>query len=180
MAGKVYEIAFKIAGQMSGGFSKSFASANKVVKQFGGNLNELNAKAHKLDGIIKMRQEVGLAGREYYQAKEKLKELGKQIHATKNPSEELKAAFEEQQKATTKAKQKLNEKKESLRNIETAAGTTGQSIMTLVQRQKELADSAEKARAKLEKQCIAHERGKELPVKMNGKQIHAPQKKDGA
>lgn len=49
MAGKVYEIAFKIAGQMSGGFSKSFASANKVVKQFGGNLNELNAKAYGLE-----------------------------------------------------------------------------------------------------------------------------------
>ena len=75
MAGKVYEIAFKIAGQMSGGFSKSFASANKVVSKFGDTLNDLNAKAHKLDGIVKMRQELSESAKATTKAMWKVKGL---------------------------------------------------------------------------------------------------------
>lgn len=75
MAGKVYEIAFKIAGQMTGGFSKSFASANKVVSKFGDTLNDLNAKAHKLDGIVKMRQELSASAKATTEAMWKVKGL---------------------------------------------------------------------------------------------------------
>ena len=80
MAGKIYEIAFKIGGQMSGGFSKSFASANKTVRAFGDNLNSLNAKAHAL-------------GKAHKAAEKEVEELAAAIREAGTPTSELANKF---------------------------------------------------------------------------------------
>ena len=146
MAGKTYEIAFKIAGKMSSGFSKSFESASKAVKGFNGNLNDLNRQAAKVDKVVKLRKETGEAARTYVQAKQKVAELGRAISATKNPSKELTAEFNKAKTAVEKAKTSLDKKKTALKQLESQVGTTGTSLKKLITRQNELKTSADKAR----------------------------------
>lgn len=115
MAGKVYEIAFKIAGQMSGGFSKSFANANKVVRGFGDNLNTLNAKAHNLamqekaarKEVEQLADEISKAGvptkdlaQKFAEAENKLKGLTLQHAKAEKAAEKCRIAHERLAKAT--------------------------------------------------------------------------------
>lgn len=101
MAGKVYEIAFKIAGQMSGGFSKSFATANKTVQKFGYSLNELNAKAHGL-------------GKQVAEAKSQVDAYKDALAKTLSPTEEMVAR-------TAEAEQRLKDLTVQYNKAEAAA-----------------------------------------------------------
>ncbi|MGN0885460.1 MAG: phage tail tape measure protein, partial [Candidatus Spyradenecus sp.] len=151
MAGKVYEIAFKLAGQLSGDFAATFKAASNAMKGFGGELNKINAQAAQVDRIITMRKEVGEAARTYLQAKQRVAELGRAMSQTTTPTKEMVAEFNRAQAATTKAKNALDRKRESLRALEKEAGTTGQSLKTLVQRHKELEAAADRARVSQER-----------------------------
>ena len=204
---KTYEIAFKLAGQLSGNFSQTFQTASKTVEGMNKSLNALNKQAADMGKIVKMRQEVGHASREYVQAKQKVADLGRafsshkqivnslqqeykqakseterlaaEIKKAKNPSEELTRAFEQsklktdilgrslkdaetelkqlntafnkEKNALDKAKTSLDRKKSSLKEMESAAGTAGTSLKELIQREKDLADAADKARIAQEK-----------------------------
>lgn len=164
MAAKTYKIAFEIAGKMKGDFANTFKKASAAVKGFQGNLNNLNKSAATMDKIVKLRKEVGNSAREYAQARMKVAELGKQISATQQPTQKMIAEFNKAKTATEKAKLSLEKKRTALKNVETAAGTTGQSLKTLIARQKELETSADRARIAQEKMAKATE----LQGKMKG------------
>lgn len=204
---KTYEIAFKLAGKLSGGFSKTFQDASKTVQSMGKELNSLNKQASDTSKLVKMRQEVGNAARSYVQAKQKVATLGKEFNkhkrtvdalqkeyeqsksetqklaavmkSTKNPTAELTAAFEQsrlktdmlerslndaktelkamstefnkEKSAMDKAKSSLDRKRTALKEMDSAAGTAGKSLKELIQREKDLAEAAEKARRAQEK-----------------------------
>lgn len=152
MAGKVYEIGFKIAGDLSGTFSKSFKNANKAVETFSDRLNALNKQAADVSAMVKLRKQIGENARTYIQAKQRVEELGKQISATKNPSKELIAEFNKQKAAMTKAKNAVDRQRISLKELETATGMAGADIKKLTERENELARAADRARAAQEKQ----------------------------
>ena len=152
MAGKVYEIGFKIAGDLSGTFSKSFKNANKAVETFSDKLNALNKQAADVSAMAKLRKQIGENARTYIQAKQRVEELGKQISATKNPSKELIAEFNKQKAAMTKAKNAVDRQRISLKELETATGMAGADIKKLTERENELARAADRARAAQEKQ----------------------------
>lgn len=151
MASKTYEIAFKIAGKMSSGFSKAFSSADKAVNGFNKQLVDLNKQAANVDKVVKLRKETGEAARTYVQAKQKVADLGRAISATKNPTQEMTAEFNKAKTAVEKAKTSLDKKKTALKQLEGQVGTTGASLKTLINRQNELKTSADKARVAQQK-----------------------------
>ena len=53
---KVYDIAFKIAGKLSGDFARTFKKGQETVARMGDSLATLNAKAAKMDGLVKCDQ----------------------------------------------------------------------------------------------------------------------------
>lgn len=147
MAGKVYEIGFKIAGDLSGNFAKSFKTANDAVKNFSGNINKMNKEAADVASMVKLKQEIGENARAYTQAKQKVAELGRQISATKTPSKELVAEFNRQQAAMQKARSAIERQRASLKQLESQNGLAGASLKTLIAREKELARNAERVAA---------------------------------
>lgn len=157
MASQTHEIAFKLAGQISGSFSKTFSAASSTLAKYNKNMLAVNQQAGKMDKVIRLRQETGEAARAYYQAKQKVAELGREISATDNPSKQMIANFEKAKAATTKAKTALDKKRAALKEVESASGTAGTSLQTLIQRQKQLKLSAEQAAAAQEKMAKATE-----------------------
>lgn len=144
MAGKVYEIGFKIAGNLSGNFAKTFKNANEAVKGFSGNINRMNKQAADISSMVKLKQEIGENARAYAQARLKVAELGRQISATKNPSKELVAEFNRQQAAMQKARSAIDRQRASLKQLESQNGLAGASLKQLIAREKELAINAER------------------------------------
>lgn len=144
MAGKVYEIGFKIAGNLSGNFAKTFKNANEAVKGFSGNINRMNKQAADIASMVKLKQEIGENARTYAQARLKVAELGRQISATKNPSKELVAEFNRQQAAMQKARSAIERQRASLKQLESQNGLAGASLKQLIAREKELAINAER------------------------------------
>jgi TP901 family phage tail tape measure protein len=144
MAGKVYEIGFKIAGNLSGNFAKTFNNANEAVKGFSGNINRMNKQAADIASMVKLKQEIGENARAYAQARLKVAELGRQISATKNPSKELVAEFNRQQSAMQKARSAIDRQRASLKQLESQNGLAGASLKQLIAREKELAINAER------------------------------------
>ena len=155
MAGKVYEIGFKIAGDLSGNFAKSFKTANDAVKNFSGNINKMNKEAADVASMVKLKQEIGENARAYTQAKQKVAELGRQISATKTPSKELVAEFNRQQAAMQKARSAIERQRASLKQLESQNGLAGASLKQLIAREKELARNAERVTRAQEAQARA-------------------------
>lgn len=169
MAGKVHEIAFSIAGKLASGFSSTFKNASKTVQTFNTQLNTLNKQAAQVDNVIRLKKEVGESAREYYQARQKVAELGQAISNTAQPTKKMIAEFNRAKEATARAKTTLDKKRQSLKEVQSAAGLTGQSLQKLIQRNKALTDSANKARIAQEKHAKAMDniRGAAAGVKEN-------------
>lgn len=157
MASQTHEIAFKIAGQMSGSFAKAFSSANSAMTGFNKQLVEFNTKAAQTDKVVRLRKETGEAARAYTQAKLRVAELGQQMSASKAPSQELTAEFNKAKAAVEKAKNALDRKRDALKEVDKAAGTTGESLQALINRQKQMKSAAEQAATAQEKLAKATE-----------------------
>lgn len=145
MAGKVYEIAFKVAGQMSGNFAKTFKAASTAVKGFGDQIGTLNRQAADVGRVAKLRQEVGQAARAHLQAKQKVVELGNAIRANGGPTQKMAADMNKARAAVDRAKNSLDKKRASLKEMEAAAGTAGVKLADLIAKEKQLATAAERA-----------------------------------
>lgn len=144
---KVYDIAFKIAGKLSGDFANTFKKGQETVARMGDSLATLNAKAAKMDGLVKARKAVGESSREYIRAKEKVAALGRAMSATKEPSAQMVSEFNKAKAALEKSKAALERNRSSLRELDGQMGTTGTHLRTLIERQNALAQSADRARA---------------------------------
>ena len=155
---KVYDIAFKIAGKLSGDFASTFKKGQETVARMGDSLATLNAKAAKMDGLVKARKAVGESSREYIRAKEKVAALGRAMSATKEPSAQMVSEFNKAKAALEKSKKALDKNRTSLRELDGQMGTTGTHLRTLIDRQNALAQSADRARAAQQKLAKINER----------------------
>lgn len=143
---KVYDIAFKLAGKITGDFSSTFKRGQETVARMGDSLATLNAKAAKLDGLVRARKAVAESAREYIQAKEKVADLGRAMSATKTPTAQMVSEFSKAKAALDKSKSALERNRSTLRDLDSQLGTTGTHLKTLVDRQNEIAKSADRAR----------------------------------
>ena len=93
MAAKEYSIAFSLAAHLNGKFAQTFQGASQYVNQFNSQLGKLGNDLSQYERLIKLRKEVALVARSNIHARESVARLGKQMSATKNPSQELTEAF---------------------------------------------------------------------------------------
>lgn len=124
---KVYDIAFKIAGKLSGDFSNTFRKGQETVSKFGNSLQGMNRQAAQLDGLVKARKSVNEnakaciaamnkykamrahsvelnqttsdLAKQYETAKRRLSAYGSQINRSKNVSDELLLKYEKQEQS---------------------------------------------------------------------------------
>lgn len=152
MANKVYEIAFKLAGKLSSDFTNTFRKANEYTSGYQRSLSQLNSQAASMNNLIKLKRETGEASRAYIQAKQRVAELGRAMSATAAPTKKMVNEFNQAQRAADRAKISLDKKRTALRELQTTTGTTGTTLKTLINRQKELKTAIDKATAAQEKQ----------------------------
>ena len=158
MAAKTYEIAFELAGKMSGNFAKTFKVAQKAVKGFQSDINDLNRASAQIDNVIKLRKETALSARAYLKAKQEAEKLAAALGKTGAPTKQMIADYQKAKAATDKARLALEKKRGALQKAETAAETNGQSLKELSRRNEELATAADKARRSQEKLASINER----------------------
>lgn len=158
MASKIYEIAFSVAGKLQSDFAKTFSKANSSVDGFNDKLNNLNKQAAQTGKLVKMKTEVAEASRAYNQARQNVAKLGQAISKTSNPTKQQIAEFKQAENVVSKAKATLDKKRASLKEYEDSVDSSGESMKTLIARQKELSEQADNARKALEKQQKINEK----------------------
>ena len=113
MAAKTYEIAFELAGKMSGNFAKTFKVAQKAVKGFQSDINDLNRASAQIDNVIKLRKETALSARAYLKAKQEAEKLALALGKTGAPTKQMIADYQKAKAATDKARLALEKKKKN-------------------------------------------------------------------
>ena len=93
MAGKVYEVAFQIAGEISSKFKSSFKNAAMTTDALGQKVRDLNRMLGDVRNIQKMEAEVADSSRAYQEAQRKAVELRQQIAAIGPTTQEAQAEF---------------------------------------------------------------------------------------
>lgn len=184
MAGKVYQIAFELAGE-NAGFIKSMKAAEKSVGAFSAQMAAFEKNIAINDKIIKLKTEVGNAARTFLQSKQRVEELGRsfaeskaktealrrEFESTGGKSAELKQKLKEAENATKQLGNELNKERSKLKNAENALNTkrqaldrlkasnktAGQSIQEITRRNDELRRAAERAAAAQEKLAKVNE-----------------------
>lgn len=164
MAGKVYEVAFQIAGEISSKFKSSFKNAAMTTDALGQKVRDLNRMLGDVRNIQKMEADVAASSRAFQEAQRKAVELRQQIAAIGPTTQEaqtefmrisgvLGAATRDFQKAQARVKELKNqiaatdaptdEMRESLRRAEAESERLRESV-------KRNSDALEEARRKSE------------------------------
>ena len=158
MASNTHEIAFKIAGQMSGSFSKTFANASKSLSGFNDQLVALNQKAAQVDKVIRLRQETLLASQSFAKAKDSVEKLASKFDASKDKTARLREEFLRSKAETEKLQNTIkgvkNPTEELTRAFENSRLKTemlGRSLNTAEQETKQLGAELEKERQAVSK-----------------------------
>lgn len=157
MAAKTHQIAFEIAGKLKGDFANTFKKASDAIKGFNGNLNNLNKQAATTGRIVKLRNEVEASNKTYLEAKQRLRGMEQALKDAETPNKGLTDAVNKQRAATEKAKTAFEKQRAALKSAEDAAGTASISYKDLIDRQKQLEKSADRARIAQEKLAKASE-----------------------
>lgn len=93
MAGKVYEVAFQIAGEISSKFKSSFKNAAMTTDALGQKVRDLNRMLGDARNIQKMEAEVAASSRAFQEAQRKAVELRQQIDAIGPTTQEAQTEF---------------------------------------------------------------------------------------
>ena len=164
MAGKVYEVAFQIAGEISRKFKSSFKNAAMTTEVLGQRVRDLNRQLGDVRNIQKMEAVVADSYRAFQEAQRKAVELRQQIAAIGPTTQEAQTEFRRAsgalgvatrdfQKAQARVKELKNqiaatnaptdEMRESLRRAEAESERLRESV-------KRNSDALEEARRKSE------------------------------
>ena len=134
-----YSLNFAIAGKISSDFAQAFQTANKAVGGFGGKIEELQKQAKTASVVLKLRKETALAARANIQAKETADQLAAALGKNGRPTQEMIANYQKAKKAVEATRKALERQREALTSVQKEAGTTGEKLKTLIDRNKALA-----------------------------------------
>lgn len=173
---KVYEIAFKMGGQISGTFTKAIKGAEHSLGGLQKEIAQLNKQQADIGSLQDLQMSVGKLSREFSQAQQTAQRLGKELTNTTNPTKKQRTEFDQARKAASKLKVKLSEQRQTLHELRGTLGASGQSYRELSNRQKELARSAEKAQqaqASLQKTMLAQQQNRQQRDNLRGQLFDA-------
>jgi TP901 family phage tail tape measure protein len=152
MASKVHEIAFKIAANVSGTFSKAFKSAGAALSGYEKQLQSLHRESADVSGLIRAKNAVANSSLEYLKAKMRVQQLGAQLSRTSRPTRQMIAEFNQAKSAVERSRAALERNRATLVQLERATGMENRSLQTLVRRQNELRAATERATRAQQKQ----------------------------
>lgn len=173
---KVYEIAFKMGGQISGTFTKAMKGAEHSLGGLQKQVNQLNKEQKDIGSLKDLQMSVGKLSREFTQAQATAQRLGRELSNTANPTKKQKTEFDQARKASVKLKAKLAEQRQELKELRTTLNASGQSYRDLTARQKELARSAEKAQqaqSSLQKTMLSQQQNVQKRDSLRGQMFDA-------
>ena len=93
MAGKVYEVAFKIAGEVSSKFRSSFKNAAMTTEALGQRVRDLNRQLGDVRNIQKMEAAVADSSRAFQDAQRNVAEIRQRLAAIGPATQEAQAEF---------------------------------------------------------------------------------------
>lgn len=143
---KVYEVAFKLAGQLTPAFQKSFWDGERLMRSFTERTKALDKQAAAMAGLEKLAKDVALADRSYIAARESVARLGREMRSGVPVTREMRTEFQRAEKAVTAAKNALEKKRAALVQARQATGMMGASLKTVINREKELTAATNKSR----------------------------------
>lgn len=152
MASKVHEIAFKIAANVSGTFSKAFKSAGAALSGYEKQLQSLHRESADVSSLIKAKNAVANSSLEYLKAKMRVQQLGAQMSRTQRPTRQMIAEFNQAKAALDRSKTALERNRATLVQLERATGRENTTLQALIRRQNELRTATERATRAQQKQ----------------------------
>lgn len=156
MAGKTYEIAFKLAGQLSSNFSKTFRSAQDAVKGFNSRISELNKETAQNSGLLKAAQKANQLGQAYGKAKTNVRALEAQLADARGELKRLSTTTKATQEEVKLASVRYEENKLALQRMrmEMAKAEKPTAEMKLAVKEHALALKKEKAELDKKRQAL--------------------------
>lgn len=173
---KVFEVAFKIGADMAASFAKTMSGASGALSELNKHMGEIGRQQAANQRLIDLKRDVALAAQEFLAARSRVQELGKAIKATANPSKEMRREYEQAQMAVRKAHERLEQQRNTLRQVSEAAKATGKSTAQLVAEQNKLAQAgakASKAQEALQKNLAAQQANKQKRSELRGQLFDA-------
>lgn len=173
---KVYEVAFKIGAETAASFAKVMSSA-------GGALGELNKRMSSLGNqqaankrVLDLRESLAKTSQEFNAAKQRVAELGAQMERSGQPTRAMTREYDQAQRAVERARGRMQQQAQTLREVSKEAGATGKSTAQLVAEQERLAKAGErasKAQAALQKNVAAQQKNLQQRSKLRGQLFDA-------
>lgn len=173
MASKVHEVAFKLAANLSGSFSKTFKAAQSAVSGYAKSIDVMSKGAGDVSRLIKQKKAVAESSKAYIAAKQRVTKLGAAMSRTKTPTREMVAQFNQAKTVLGRSKAALDKNRTALRNLEKSTGKENSTLAMLVKLQKELAAATDKARKAQEKQRKARAKWASNKEKLAGSAMYA-------
>lgn len=173
---KVFEVAFKIGADMAASFAKTMSGASGALSELNKHMGEIGRQQAANQRLIDLRRDVGLAAQEFLAARSRVQELGKAIKASASPSKEMRREYEQAQMAVRKAHERLEQQRNTLRQVSEAAKATGKSTAQLVAEQNKLAQAgakASRAQEALQKNLAARQANKQKRSELRGQLFDA-------
>ena len=142
---RTYEISFKLGAQMAGNFAKTMTSASGALNQLNGRIAQINKSQSSINKLVKLRETVRDTTEEFKAAKRRTEQYRKVMQAL--GTKEATQQFQKAERATARLKTRLDRQRQSLLSMNRELGKSKTRTADLVAEQKQLARSAEKARA---------------------------------
>lgn len=173
---KVFEVAFKIGADMAASFAKTMQGASSALGELNKSMSQISSQQAANQRVLELRNGVASAAKEFYAARSRVQELGRAIKATANPSKEMRYEYEQAQMAVRKAHERLEQQRNTLRQVSEAAKATGKSITQLVAEQNKLAQAGakvSKVQEALQKNLAAQQANKQKRSELRGQLFDA-------
>lgn len=142
---KIYEVSFKIGADMAASFAKTMSGASGALGELNKRIGDISSAQGANQRVLELRQGVASAAQEFQAAQARAQQLAAAIASTSNPSKEMLRDQQKAESAVEKARVRMQNQAQTLREVTEQNKLTGRSTADLVAEQNRLTQSAERA-----------------------------------
>ena len=171
MAGKEYELLFRLKAVLGSDFNRSFQNAMQTTKQMQNTLQKLNSVQGKIDGYLKQTNAAEKNRIKLAELKTEHDKLQQEMKQTEQPSEALKRKFEQNASQIEKTTAKIKEQEtrlEALGNELKAAGVNTDNLEAANKRLERSYDSIKASQEKIAAINVAQQKNAQVIAQTKG------------
>lgn len=113
----MYEVVFKVGGQVASDFIRSFSEASKTFKDAGKQIHNLMDTAGKTEQLVKLKNDARQLNKEFFKHKKTIEDVEKAIKQSAVPQDFLIQKLKEEKSAVVSTKKALDSKLDSIRAL---------------------------------------------------------------